>query len=99
MARRRGQAQTDQGVIPFPGNIPLVATGTVAPVSYALFMKTNDMVGITLVCFGCSAERSMRIPRERGITPGKYLRECFACQERRYGIAGGSVPEPSYSRE
>jgi hypothetical protein len=53
------------------------------------------MVPITLVCFGCRAERSMRIPRERGITPGKYLWECFACQERRYGVAGGSVPELS----
>jgi hypothetical protein len=51
-------------------------------------MTTDEQVAITLVCFGCRAERIMRIPRERGITPGKYSWECFACQEKRYGVLG-----------
>ena len=65
-----------------------MATGTVAWPPYALPMKTDDQVFITLVCFGCRAERSMRIPRERGITPGKYLWECFACQGKQHDALG-----------
>ena len=59
-------------------------------VPYALPMKTEDLVPITLVCIACRAEQVIRIPRERGITPGKYSWECFACQEKRYGFLGDS---------
>jgi hypothetical protein len=51
-------------------------------------MKTGDHVVITLGCLGCRTEQIMRIPSERGIKPGKYSWECFACQEKRYGIFG-----------
>jgi hypothetical protein len=51
-------------------------------------MKKEDHVAITLMCLGCLAEQSMRIPRERGIKPGKYSWECFVCQEKRYGALG-----------
>lgn len=41
----------------------------------------------------------MRIPRERGITPGKYLWECFAWQEKRYGVLGsGCKRDPGVDR-
>lgn len=49
-------------------------------------MNAEDQVPITLVCFGCHAEQVIRIPRERGITSGRYAWECFACQEKRYGV-------------
>jgi len=51
-------------------------------------MKKDDHVAITLVCLGCRTEQVMRIPRERGITPGRYSWECFVCQEKRYGVLG-----------
>ena len=46
------------------------------------------MVPITIRCFGCRAEREILIPRERGIKSGRYSWECFACQEKRYGVLG-----------
>lgn len=51
-------------------------------------MKTGDQVVITLVCLGCRTEQIMRIPRKRGIKPGKYSWECFVCQEKRYWVLG-----------
>jgi hypothetical protein len=60
-----------------------LATGTVASVPYALPMKVEDLVPITLRCFRCLAEREIRTPRERGLAPGKYLWECLECQRRR----------------
>ena len=68
-----------------------MATGTVASVPYAFPMKAEDLVPITLRCFGCLAEREILIPRERGMAPGKYHWECFECQRRRIG---GSSNEP-----
>ncbi len=62
-------------------------------------MKTEDLEPITLVCISCRTEQVIRIPSERGITSGRYSWECFACQEKRHGTVGGSVPELSYSRE
>jgi len=64
------------------------ATGTVASVPYALPMKMDEHVVITLVCIGCRTEQIIRIPRERRITPGKYSWECFACQEKQYEVLG-----------
>jgi hypothetical protein len=49
-------------------------------------MKKDDHVAITLMCLGCRREQIMRIPRERGIKPGKYSWECIVGQEKRYGV-------------
>ena len=70
-----------------------LATGTVAPIPYALFMKAEDRVPITLRCFGCLVEREILIPRERGMVPGKYLWECIECQGRRIGWSGNELLE------
>ena len=56
-------------------------------------MKAEDLVPITLRCFGCLAEREILIPRERGMAPGKYLWECFDCQGRRIGWSGNELTE------
>jgi hypothetical protein len=60
-----------------------VATGTVAWCPYALPMKAEDRVPITLRCLGCLAER--------GMAPGKHLWECFECQGRRIGWSGNEL--------
>jgi hypothetical protein len=62
-----------------------VATGTVAWCPYALPMKAEDRVPITLRCLGCLAER--------GMAPGKHLWECFECQGRRVGWSGNEPLE------
>ncbi len=62
-------------------------------------MKAEDRVPITLRCFRCLAEREILIPRERGVAAGKYLWECFACQEKRYGVLGsGCKRDPGVDR-
>ena len=69
------------------------ATGTVAPIPYALTMNAVDRVPITLRCLRCLAEREVLIPRERGLWPGKYLWECFDCKGRRVGWIGNEPLE------
>jgi hypothetical protein len=51
-------------------------------------MKIEELVPITLVCLGCRSEQVVQIPYELGIKSSRYSWECFACQEKRYGILG-----------
>jgi hypothetical protein len=70
-----------------------MATGTVASVPYALPMKVEDLVPITLRCFRCLAEREILIPRERGVASGEHLWECLECQSRRISWSGNEPLE------
>jgi len=56
-------------------------------------MMTKEMVPITIICVSCRAEQEIRIPRERGIASGRYSWECFACQEKRFGVLGSGLQE------
>lgn len=70
-----------------------MATGTVASVPYALPMKAENRVPITLRCFVCLAEREILIPRERGVAPGKCIWECLECQRKRIDWSGNEPLE------
>ena len=48
---------------------------------------------ITLRCFGCLAEREILIPWERGLVLGRYLWECFECQDGRIGGSDNELLE------
>ncbi len=52
----------------------------------------GDNVMLTLVCVACGAVRAIRIPRERGVPPGRHLWECLDCQAKCVGA--GSVGRP-----
>ena len=56
-------------------------------------LEGANLVSITLRCFCCRAEQEIRVPRERGISSGKYIWECFACQGKRQDNIGNEPSE------
>lgn len=51
-------------------------------------MDVSDQVALSLLCIGCKEEKEAWIPRERGISPGRYIWLCAECQVKGQ-IAGG----------